>query len=104
MASRLDSLHAQLGCLLENAQSLLADSAPSSTYGGGGGGGYYGQQGYRRYGAAGPAPLPVYSFLAMQVRSDNVSPAIWARKVWSFWAIGLGPDPSPRLFGSTRRP
>jgi hypothetical protein len=73
MASRLESLHAQLGFLLENAQSLLADSAPSSTYGGygaatGGAGGAYG---YRRTGVS-PSPLPVYSFLAMQV-SDLIN-------------------------------
>ncbi len=77
MTSRLDSLHVQLGTLLENAQWLLADSAPSSTSG-------YGYHGAANMGAAGGAyggygssrhqPLhahqpAVYSFLAMQVRS-----------------------------------
>ncbi len=71
--SRFETLHAQLGSLLENAQYLLADSAPSSTSG-------YGVHGASAnyYGAAGGVggrhqqlqgnPPAVYSFLAMQVR------------------------------------
>lgn len=66
MAARFDSLHAQLGWLLENAQSLLADSAPPSTTGGGNP--YYaGGSGRGAHGSTiGQAPPPVYSFVAMQ--------------------------------------
>ncbi len=90
MTSRLDSLHVQLGTLLENAQWLLADSAPSSTSG-------YGYHGAANMGAAGGAyggygssrhqPLhahqpAVYSFLAMQVSSHLM---------WRKWCRGLFP-------------
>ena len=85
--SRFESLHAQLGSLLENAQWLLADSAPSSTtgygyggyggYGGVGGvggsaaGGYYGPGG--RHQQLQGNPPAVYSFVAMQVRKEEVA-------------------------------
>ena len=71
MASRFpfDSLHAQLCSLLENAQCLLADSAPSSTSGygyyGGGPNTASGRHQPLHHGANPPA---VYSFVAMQVR------------------------------------
>ena len=69
-SARLESLHAQLGSLLENAQSLLADSAPSSTSGHAyyGAGGQFG--GSQRTATPAATPPAVYSFLNMQVRKE----------------------------------
>ncbi len=79
MGSRFD-LHAQLGSLLENAQYLLADSAPSSTsgYGVHGQTGYYGTGTGRHQGMHHANPPAVYSFVAMQVSLKSVSSCLWS--------------------------
>ena len=91
-SARLESLHAQLGTLLENAQSLLADSAPSSASGHayyGGAGQFGGSQRSGTPATATAQPPAVYSFINMQVISDGClcSPSYSKCKPSGFFSV-----------------